>query len=38
MWGLLERDLSQPNLAPVRDWFDSNVSPEHRRGPWLEAA
>ena len=38
MWGLLERDLSQPHLAPVRDWFDSNLPPEHRRGPWLEAA
>jgi aminoglycoside/choline kinase family phosphotransferase len=38
MWGLLERDLSQPQLAPVRDWFDSNVAPEHRREPWKQAA
>ncbi|HJU77445.1 MAG TPA: phosphotransferase [Sphingomicrobium sp.] len=38
MWGLLERDLSRPHLAPVRDWFDSHISPELRRGPWLEAA
>lgn len=38
MWGLLERDLEQPHLKPVRDWFDSNVAPEHRREPWKEAA
>ena len=38
MWGLLERDLAQPHLGPVRDWFDQNVAPEHRRQPWKEAA
>ena len=38
MWGLLERDLAQPGLAPVRDWFDANVAPEHRREPWMAAA
>jgi len=38
MWGLLERDLSQPHLAPVRAWFDENVGPEHRRAPWKHAA
>jgi aminoglycoside/choline kinase family phosphotransferase len=38
MWGLLERDLAQPHLAPVRDWFDTNIGPEHRREPWKEAA
>jgi aminoglycoside/choline kinase family phosphotransferase len=38
MWGLLERDLSQPHLAPVRAWFDSNIAPEHRREPWKQAA
>ena len=38
MWGLLERDLAQPHLKPVRDWFDSNVAPQHRRAPWREAA
>jgi N-acetylmuramate 1-kinase len=38
MWGLLERDLAQPHLAPVREWFDSNVAPEHRREPWKQAA
>jgi hypothetical protein len=38
MWGLLERDLEQPHLAPVRAWFDANISPEHRREPWKQAA
>ncbi|HJP68560.1 MAG TPA: phosphotransferase, partial [Sphingomicrobium sp.] len=38
MWGLLERDLAQPHLGPVREWFDQNVAPEHRREPWKEAA
>lgn len=38
MWGLLERDLVQPHLAPVRAWFDSNIAPEHRREPWKQAA
>jgi hypothetical protein len=38
MWGLLERDLEQPHLTPVRDWFDANIGPEHRRKPWQEAA
>ena len=33
-----ERDLAQPHLKPVRDWFDANVAPEHRREPWKEAA
>jgi aminoglycoside/choline kinase family phosphotransferase len=38
MWGLLERDLAQPHLQPVRAWFDANVAPEHRREPWKQAA
>ena len=38
MWGLLERDLAQPGLKPVRDWFDANVGPEHRVAPWKQAA
>jgi aminoglycoside/choline kinase family phosphotransferase len=38
MWGLLERDLAQPGLQPVRDWFDTNIAPEHRREPWKQAA
>jgi aminoglycoside/choline kinase family phosphotransferase len=38
MWGLLERDLVQPHLQPVREWFDANIAPEHRREPWRQAA
>ncbi len=38
MWGLLERDLVQPGLEPVREWFDANVGPDHRAAPWKEAA
>ena len=38
MWGLLERDLVQPHLEPVRAWFDANILPEHRREPWKQAA
>ncbi|HEY6048286.1 MAG TPA: phosphotransferase [Sphingomicrobium sp.] len=38
MWGLLERDLAHPQLKPVRDWFDANIGPEHRREPWKQAA
>jgi hypothetical protein len=38
MWGLLERDLAQPGLEPVREWFDANVGPEHRAAPWRKAA
>ena len=30
MWGLLERDLAHPALAPVRAWFDANVPPSSR--------
>jgi hypothetical protein len=38
MWGLLERDLAQPGLEPVRRWFDLNIAREHRAAPWAEAA
>jgi aminoglycoside/choline kinase family phosphotransferase len=38
MWGLLERDLAQPHLAPIREWFDRNVAPEHRAAAWANAA
>ena len=34
MWGLLERDLSHPALAPVRAWFDANIPPEKRAEFW----
>ncbi len=32
MWGLLERDLAHPALAPVTAWFDANVPPSARGG------
>lgn len=32
MWGLLERDLAHPALAPVAGWFAANV-PAEVRGP-----
>jgi aminoglycoside/choline kinase family phosphotransferase len=38
MWGLLERDLAQPHLKPVKDWFDTNVPQQFRRAPWKQAA
>lgn len=38
MWGLLERDIAQSHLQPVRQWFDANIAPEHRREPWKQAA
>ncbi len=38
MWGLLERDLAQPGLEPVRDWFDANIPQSHRAAAWQDAA
>ena len=38
MWDLLERDLDRGDLEPVREWFDGNIGPEHRREPWKQAA
>ncbi len=34
MWGLLERDLAQPGLQPVRDWFDTNIPAQARAEVW----
>jgi N-acetylmuramate 1-kinase len=34
MWGLLERDLAYPALAPVRAWFDANVPAASRAAAW----
>ena len=34
MWGLLERDLAHPALAPVRAWFDANLPPDARAAAW----
>ncbi|WP_033075618.1 aminoglycoside phosphotransferase family protein [Sphingopyxis sp. MWB1] len=36
MWGLLERDLMQPGLAPVRAWFDANIPAEKRAAAWSD--
>lgn len=33
MWGLLERDLAHPALAPVAAWFDAYIPPEVRLRP-----
>ena len=38
MWGLLERDLNQPGLEPVRQWFDSNIPAEARAEAWKGVA
>lgn len=37
MWGLVERDLAHPALAPVRAWFDANIPPEKRAAAWQDA-
>jgi hypothetical protein len=34
MWGLLERNLAFPALAPVRAWFDGNVPAVKRAAAW----
>ena len=38
MWGLLERDLAQPGLEPLRSWFDDNVPAALRAAVWIEAS
>jgi N-acetylmuramate 1-kinase len=38
MWGLLQRDLAHPSLAPVRSWFDANVPQQARAAAWSEFA
>jgi len=35
MWGLLERDLAQPGLEALADWFAANVPVEARSAAWL---
>jgi len=37
VWAYLERDLSEPVLAPVAAWFDDHVPPERRGDPLLLA-
>lgn len=38
VWTYLERDLSEPVLAPVAAWFDTHVPPEKRGDPQVLAA
>jgi N-acetylmuramate 1-kinase len=38
MWGLLERDLAHPALAPVADWFDANIQAEMRHADLKDQA
>jgi hypothetical protein len=38
MWGLLERDLAHPGLAPLRGWFDTNIPQAARADAWQEHA
>ena len=38
MWGLLERDLAHPALAPVAEWFARNVPQPARAAPWAAYA
>jgi len=33
MWGLLERDLAHPALAPMQGWFDANIPATVRARP-----
>ncbi len=34
MWGLLERDLAHPALAPLAAWFDANIPSKMRAAAW----
>src|SRR3546814_11153618 len=36
VWRYLERDLADPALAPVADWFAANVPPAKRGDPMEE--
>lgn len=38
MWGLLERDLAHPGLAPLKSWFDQNIPSEIRAKSPIEVA
>lgn len=38
MWGLLERDLAHPALAPVADWFAANIPADKRHEALAEFA
>jgi N-acetylmuramate 1-kinase len=34
MWGLLERNLAHPALAPVKAWFDAGIPAAKRAAAW----
>jgi len=34
LWDYIDRNLTQPALAPVRAWFDANVPPSARAAAW----
>jgi hypothetical protein len=38
MWGLLERDLSQPGLEQLKAFFDRNIPASARAEAWKEWA
>ncbi len=38
MWALLERDLAHPALAPVAEWFATNIPTQYRHGALQEFA
>lgn len=38
MWGLLERDLAHPGLAPLKCWFDENIPDAIRAASPLDFA
>jgi aminoglycoside/choline kinase family phosphotransferase len=38
MWGLLERDLAHPALAPVAEWFAANIPADQRHAALREFA
>jgi N-acetylmuramate 1-kinase len=38
VWGLAERALGHPALAPLGGWFDRNVPPALRRAPPVRPA
>ena len=35
MWGLLERDLAQPGLESLNNWFAANIPREARTAAWV---
>ncbi|WP_265571509.1 aminoglycoside phosphotransferase family protein [Sphingomicrobium nitratireducens] len=38
VWGLLERNLAHPAVAPVADWFEAHVPEAQRAAAWKDEA